>query len=42
MPLYLDRHNVPGASAEDTARAHAADLRVAGEFGVEFLSYWHD
>lgn len=42
MPLYMDRHDVPGASREDTARAHLADLEVAGEFGVEFLSYWHD
>lgn len=42
MPLYIDRHDLPGASAEETARAHAADLEVAGDFGVEFLSYWHD
>lgn len=42
MPLYMDRHDVPGASAEETARAHAADLEIAGQFGVEFLSYWHD
>jgi len=42
MPLYLDRHDVPGASREETARAHAADLAISGEYGVEFLSYWHD
>lgn len=42
MPLYIDRHDVPGVSAVETARAHAADLEVADEFGVEFLSYWHD
>lgn len=38
----MDRHDVPGSTAEETARNHAADLEVAGEFGVEFLSYWHD
>lgn len=42
MPLYMDRHDVPGATAEETARNHAADLKVAGQFGVEFFSYWHD
>lgn len=42
MPLYIDRHEVPGATAEETARNHAADLEVAGQFGVEFFSYWHD
>ena len=42
MPLYMDRHDVPGASKEDTANAHAADLELQEEFGVEFLSYWHD
>jgi class 3 adenylate cyclase len=38
----MDRHDVPGATAEETARNHAADLKVAGQFGVEFFSYWHD
>ncbi|MGQ0848606.1 MAG: nickel-binding protein [Actinomycetota bacterium] len=42
MPLYMDRHDAPGATAEETARVHAADLEVAGQFGVEFFSYWHD
>jgi len=38
----MDRHNVPDATAEDTANNHAADLRIAGQFGVDFFSYWHD
>jgi hypothetical protein len=42
MPLYLDRHDVAGATREETARAHAADLEIAGSYGVEFLAYWHD
>lgn len=42
MPLYMDRHDVPGATAEETLRYHAADLETAGRFGVEFFSYWHD
>ena len=38
----MDRHEVPGATAEETANNHAADLEHAAEFGVEFFSYWHD
>jgi class 3 adenylate cyclase len=42
MPLYMDRHNLPGATAKEVAEAHASDLVVAGRFGVEFISYWYD
>jgi class 3 adenylate cyclase len=42
VPLYMDRHNIPGATAEDAAHAHLADLAIAGRFGVEFFSYWFD
>jgi len=38
----MDRHDVPGATAEETANNHAADLEIAGQFGVDFFSYWHD
>ena len=38
----MDRHEVPGATAEDAAAAHVSDLAVAGKHGVEFLSYWFD
>ena len=42
MPLYLDRHDVPGATPEDVANAHAADLGVQDEFGVTYLTYWFE
>lgn len=42
MPLFMDRHDVPGASAEDVANAHVSDLSVAGKYDVEFFSYWFD
>ncbi|MGI9586280.1 MAG: adenylate/guanylate cyclase domain-containing protein [Acidimicrobiia bacterium] len=42
MPLYMDRHDASGATAQDTANNHAADLQIADQFGVEFFSYWHD
>ena len=38
----MDRHDVPGITAEETANNHAADLKVAGQFDVDFFSYWHD
>ena len=42
MPLFMDRHDVPGVTAEQVAQAHLADLEVAAKFGVQFLAYWFD
>ncbi|MBK5266648.1 MAG: DUF4242 domain-containing protein [Acidimicrobiia bacterium] len=42
MPLFMDRHEVGNATAQDVADAHMADLSKSGEYGVEFLSYWFD
>jgi class 3 adenylate cyclase len=42
MPLYMDRHETPGASAQEVAQAHARDVSVAAKHGVQFLSYWFD
>jgi class 3 adenylate cyclase len=38
----MDRHDLPGVSAVDVARAHARDLEVQGSHDVTFLSYWFD
>ncbi len=42
MPLFMDRHEAPGATAEDLAAAHAADVGVQQEHGVRYLTYWFD
>jgi class 3 adenylate cyclase len=42
VPLYMDRHDLPGVSAADVAEAHAKDLELQGSHGVQFLSYWYD
>lgn len=42
MPLYLDRHELSGATAADVAAAHVKDLAVQGEYGVQYLTYWFD
>jgi class 3 adenylate cyclase len=42
MPLFMDRHDVPGVTAEQVAQAHVADLEMGAQFGVQFLAYWFD
>jgi class 3 adenylate cyclase len=42
MPLFMDRHEVPGATAKDAAEAHAADVGLSAEYDVHMLSYWFD
>jgi class 3 adenylate cyclase len=42
MPLFMDRHDIPGVTAEDVAQAHIADLAGAAKHGVKFLTYWFD
>jgi class 3 adenylate cyclase len=42
MPVFMDRHEVGNATAQDVADAHMSDLNKSVEYGVEFLSYWFD
>ena len=42
MPLFMDRHEQAGATAEAVAEAHARDLELADEYGVQLLAYWFD
>jgi hypothetical protein len=42
VPRYMDIHDLPGVKAEDVAKAHEADLRVQGQYGVDYLEYWVD
>lgn len=43
MPLYMDVHNLPNpVTADDVAKAHAADLQIQDEHGVNYLRYWVD
>jgi class 3 adenylate cyclase len=42
MPLFLDRHNAPGATAAEVAAAHALDLTVQDSHGVHYVTYWFD
>src|SRR5208283_1081242 len=40
MPLYMDVHNLQGATTVQVDQAHAADLEEQGKYGVEYLKYW--
>jgi len=40
MPTYMDIHEIPGATAQALAEAHAADVKTEGEFGVVYHKYW--
>jgi class 3 adenylate cyclase len=42
MPIYMDRHDLTGATASDVAQAHQKDLDIQDQFGVKFLTYWYD
>lgn len=41
MPTYMDIHEFrDGITAEEVAKAHAADLAVQENYGVNYLKYW--
>ena len=44
MPLFMDVHeSLPeGATADDVAKAHEADVAKQAEYGVTYLKYWVD
>jgi len=42
MPMFLDRHDAPGISAEELAAAHMADVATQDEYGVKYHTYWFD
>jgi class 3 adenylate cyclase len=42
MSLYMDRHDLPDATAKDVAQAHVQDLEIQDRYGVRYLTYWFD
>jgi AraC-like DNA-binding protein len=38
----MDRHDVPGATAADVARAHQQDLKIQDRFSCRAITYWFD
>jgi AraC-like DNA-binding protein len=42
MPLYMDRHNLPGLTPRDAAEAHLKDLEIQKDYGCTCITYWID
>ena len=43
MALFMDVHHIEGGvSAADVAGAHAKDVELQGEYGVDYKHYWVD
>lgn len=42
MPLFMDRHDIRGASAEEVAQAHHSDLKIQSSHNCRALTYWFD
>lgn len=40
MPLYMDIHEVPGATEEDVAKVHLADVAIQDQYGATVHTYW--
>lgn len=40
MPLYMDIHDVPGATLEEVAKAHMADMQTQDKYHVNYIKYW--
>ena len=42
MPIYMDRHIVPGITLADAAEAHQADVAIQDEYDCKAVTYWLD
>ena len=42
MPIFMDRHDVRGMTAEGIAAAHRKDLEIQDRYGVKYMTYWFD
>ncbi len=40
MPMYMDIHEIPGATPQAVAAAHYADVATQAKYGVEYHKYW--
>ena len=42
MPIFMDRHDMKGASGEDVFGSHQKDLEIQDKYGVKYMTYWWD
>ena len=41
-PIFIDRHDLRGATAEQVAEAHRRDVDIQDRHGVKYMAYWFD
>jgi class 3 adenylate cyclase len=42
MPIFMDRHDMRGATAENVAETHRKDLEIQDRYDVKYMTYWYD
>ena len=42
MPIFMDRHDMRGMTAESIAEAHRKDLEIQNRHVVKYMTYWFD
>jgi class 3 adenylate cyclase len=42
MPIFMDRHDLPGMTPEDLFDAHRRDIEAQDKYGVKYMTYWWD
>jgi len=42
MPIFMDRHDIPGLTAMDVAEGHKQDLLIQDRYDCRALTYWFD
>jgi class 3 adenylate cyclase len=42
VPIFMDRHDIPGVTAEHVFDAHRRDIENQGRYGVKYMTYWFD
>src|SRR5271170_6545883 len=42
MPIFMDRHDMRDATAENVAEAHRKDIEIQDKYGVKYMTYWYD
>ena len=42
MPIFMDRHIVPGIEAKQAAQAHREDLKIQDKYACRCMTYWVD
>jgi class 3 adenylate cyclase len=40
MPLFIDVHELSGATTEEVAAAHVRDAAIQGDYGVSYKKWW--